>query len=88
MMRKHDMIKHIELSNTVLHSLIKQQKITFGGNNKQLKIYGLLGCKSGKRMKTKNRVFFSTEKEALSLGFRPCGHCMQQQYRNWKNETV
>lgn len=87
MMRKHDMIKHVELSNKVLHSLIKQQKITFGGN-KQLKIYGLLGCKSGKRMKTKNRVFFSTEKEALSLGFRPCGHCMQQQYRNWKNETV
>jgi hypothetical protein len=44
-----------------LRSKIKYQEIRFGGN-KKLKIYGLLNCKSGKRMKREKRVFFSNEK--------------------------
>jgi methylphosphotriester-DNA--protein-cysteine methyltransferase len=32
-------------------------------------------------MKKENRVFFKTETEAISAGFRPCGHCMPIRYR-------
>jgi len=50
-----------------------------------LKIYGTLNCKSGKRMKMVNRIFFRLEYEAISLGYRPCGHCMKKKYEVWKN---
>jgi methylphosphotriester-DNA--protein-cysteine methyltransferase len=63
--------------------LIKNGKVQFGGN-KKLKIYGTLHCKSGKRMKMENRVFFRSEPEARQAGYRPCGHCMPAAYREWK----
>ena len=66
-----------------LNALIKKAEIVLGGN-KQLKIYGMLSCKSGIRMKTENRVFFGSEEEAISLGYRPCGHCMRNEYQHWK----
>lgn len=75
------------MSDDDLRHNIKQQKIAFGGNMK-LKIYGTLSCKSGKKMKRANRVFFSSEKEAIANGFRPCGHCMKQKYQKWKNDTL
>ncbi len=81
------MVHHIELSNMIfsrsrkLKSLIEQGKVTLGGN-KQLKIYGTLQCKSGKRMKKENRVFFISEEEAISYGYRPCGHCLKIKYQN------
>ncbi len=87
------MMPHIELGNTIhsrrqkLKSLIEQGKITLGGN-KQLKIYGTLQCKSGKRMKMQNRLFFVSEKEAIHWGYRPCGHCMKSEYQNWKNGLI
>ncbi len=81
------MIQHSEISDSDLRSKIKRQEIYFGGN-KKLKIYGLLNCKSGKRMKRENRVFFSTENEATENGFRPCGHCMKTEYKNWKNGLI
>ena len=52
--------------------------------NERLKIYGTLGCKSGKRMKRQNRVFFLAEKEAIKEGFRPCGNCLKERYKNWR----
>jgi methylphosphotriester-DNA--protein-cysteine methyltransferase len=58
-----------------LHQLIKEKGIAFAGN-KRLKIYGTLSCKSGKRMKRENRIFFINEREAIAQGFRPCLHCM------------
>jgi len=48
-----------------------------------MKIYGTLHCRSGKRMKAKNRVFFSSVEEALRMGYRPCGHCRKYEYRLW-----
>jgi len=65
-----------------LRSLIRQGLVTLGGN-RRLKIYGTLSCSSGKRMKTENRVFFTTEQEALNAGYRPCGHCMRKEYKRW-----
>jgi methylphosphotriester-DNA--protein-cysteine methyltransferase len=67
----------------LLLSLIQNEQILLAGN-KKLKIYGLLTCSSGKRMKRENRVFFKSENEAMKNGFRPCGHCMKATYLKWK----
>jgi methylphosphotriester-DNA--protein-cysteine methyltransferase len=83
------MIKHINLGDSIfrrsrkLKELIDKGEIQFAGN-KKLKIYGTLNCSSGKRMKTENRVFFKSEREAESLDYRPCGHCMRGAYLQWK----
>jgi methylphosphotriester-DNA--protein-cysteine methyltransferase len=71
------MYYHERLSPSELKSLIKANKILFAGN-KNLKVYGTLHCGSGKRMKRLNRVFFGDEKEAITLGYRPCGNCMRK----------
>ena len=81
------MIQHNEISDKDLRTKIKNQEIRFGGN-KKLKIYGLLNCKSGKRMKKENRVFFVSEAEAIQNNFRPCGHCLKTEYNNWKNGII
>lgn len=81
------MIKHIDVDNSALFQKIKRKEILYGGNF-NLKIYGTLQCKSGKRMKRKNRVFFNTIHQAKELGFRPCGHCMRIAYKNWKNGLI
>src|SRR5690606_36849917 len=81
------MTRHSEISDNDLRSKIKQQEIRFGGNSK-LKIYGTLSCKSGKKVKRENRAFFSSEKEAIANGLRPCRHCRKPKYQKWKNEVI
>ncbi|OYU93634.1 MAG: metal-binding protein [Bacteroidetes bacterium B1(2017)] len=81
------MLSHLEIGPEDLHQKIRQKRISLGGNLK-LKIYGKLNCKSGKRMKKQNRVFFSSEEEAIEHNFRPCGHCMKSKYKTWKNGLV
>lgn len=73
------MYKHTDLPDQVLVRMIKHHEIRYAGNAR-LKIFGHLHCKSGKRMKKENRVFFKTETEAFAYGFRPCGHCMRDRY--------
>jgi methylphosphotriester-DNA--protein-cysteine methyltransferase len=86
------MIKHTELGyhpfkrSRELKMLLDNNEIALAGNSK-LKIYGTLNCSSGKRMKIENRVFFTSEEEALRLGYRPCGHCMLAAYRQWKTRN-
>ncbi len=82
-MKTHQSLLDEKGTNRVLLSFIKNRKILWAGNRK-LKIYGKLNCKSGKRMKPQNRVFFQNEQEAIALGFRPCGHCMRLEYLDWK----
>ncbi|MCF0050795.1 metal-binding protein [Dyadobacter sp. LJ53] len=83
------MFKHSDLgppsfqTSRKLKKLIDNDVICYSGNA-TLKIYGTLQCASGKRMKMKNRVFFSSVAEALAHGFRPCGHCMREAYLKWK----
>jgi hypothetical protein len=79
------MIRHSEINNIDLRLLLKQGKISLGGNSK-LKIYGTLQCISGKRMKRENRVFFTSEQEAQQHQFRPCGYCMKNEYQLWKQK--
>lgn len=81
------MLSNIELTNAEIRNNIKHNRIVWGGNQK-LKIYGTLSCKSGKKMKKENRVFFQSELEALQYGFRPCGHCMRNKYVQWKKELM
>lgn len=69
--------------NRQICRLRREGRLTLGGN-RRLKIYGLLSCRSGKRMLTANRVFFSGEAEAITHGYRPCAHCMPEAYRRWK----
>ncbi|MCH7316183.1 Ada metal-binding domain-containing protein [Acinetobacter sp. ANC 3882] len=81
------MWQHSELEQIVLHQKLKDGEILFAGNS-QLNIYGRLTCGSGKRMLKKNRVFFLNENEAITQGYRPCGHCMKQAYKKWKDATI
>lgn len=80
------MIKHSVVSSVFIRIQIKNKQICFAGNNR-LKIYGLLSCKSGKRMKKENRVFFKSEMDALKNGFRPCGHCLKKKFQKWIYST-
>ena len=73
---------HFERSRNLL-SKIKSGEISSGGNRK-LKIFGCLDCRTGKRMKVENRVFFQSEAEAINLGYRPCAVCMRSEYLRWK----
>ncbi|MEQ9287287.1 MAG: Ada metal-binding domain-containing protein [Cyclobacteriaceae bacterium] len=77
------MVRHCEISNPELLKKIRAREINFAGNAR-LKIYGRLNCKSGKRMKKENRVFFASDGEATRHHYRPCGHCMGKYYKQWK----
>lgn len=74
---------HKNIPDALLHAKIRNGEICLGGNEK-LRIYGLLHCTSGKRMKRNNRVFFTSEQDALKHYYRPCGHCLKADYVKWK----
>lgn len=78
------MIIHPSLTDYDVRLLIRNNKINYAGNSK-LKIFGLLACPSGKRMKKVNRVFFKSEQEARHYGYRPSGNCLPAQFKEWKN---
>lgn len=83
------MIEHLQMGSTTaqrsarFRQLYRKGDIALGGYRKG-RIYGTLRCASGKRMLTANRVFFVSETEAIAQGYRPCGHCMPTQYKQWK----
>lgn len=70
---------------------LSPEKGTLGGNGKA-KIYGRLDCPAALRalahpakdVYIKTRVFFKDEKTAFAAGFRPCGTCMREHYKLWK----
>lgn len=56
---------------------------------RKLKIYGRLDCPSALRHiaagnYVRYRVFFADEETALAAGYRPCGVCMKEYHRLWK----
>lgn len=81
------MIAHLSLTVSTLHGHIRRKEICWAGN-RRLKIYGRLQCRSGKKIDPRHRVFFASEQEAIASGYRPCGHCLQKQYKTWKNEFI
>lgn len=84
------MLKHIDMGAGATErrkqtgKLIRKGMITLGGYEPG-KIYGLLSCPAGKRMKLTNRIFFKDEQEAITAGYRPCGRCLNKKYREWKS---
>ena len=65
---------------------------TFGGNSKG-RIYGRLDCPSALSairrypgVYEKSRVFFADEKTALAAGYRPCGNCLREQFREYMDD--
>ena len=63
------------------------------GGHKKLKIYGRLDCPSALRyiekgQYVKQRVFFADEETAIAAGYRPCGVCMKEQYKKWKESQT
>ena len=59
------------------------------GGHVRLKIYGRLDCQNALRwidkgFYVKHRVFFANEQTAQAAGFRPCGCCMKNEYKAWK----
>ncbi|MGC3944065.1 MAG: Ada metal-binding domain-containing protein [Chryseolinea sp.] len=80
------MISHNDLDGTEFRKLIRAGTIVLAGNRK-LRIYGLLSCRSGKRMNKTNRVFFHSIEEAIQSGYRPCGNCLRHAYNTWRNRA-
>ncbi len=62
------------------------------GGNRTSKIYGSLECPTANRYVKlgtyqKSRVFFASENDAILAGYRPCGHCMREEYKAWKTRS-
>lgn len=63
------------------------------GGNRNGKLYGRLDCPTALRYVAqgtyqKCRVFFHSEEEAISCGFRPCARCLPEKYAAWKAAQV
>ena len=59
------------------------------GGHKGNKGYGRLDCPSALRWiargyYVKQRVFFADEATAIAAGYQPCGTCMKERYKMWK----
>ena len=80
--KRQDMLSHHSLTDQDVWHAIRHGLIRYGGH-RGAHIYGRLTCAAGKRMRKSMRVFFSSKKEALLHGFRPCGHCMPDAFRQW-----
>lgn len=86
------MILHTDkIERNEIIKLIKSGQVTMGGHRK-LKIYGHLNCPNAKRWikkghYVKQRVFFTSESEAIENGYRPCGCCMKEEYKEWKKAS-
>ena len=81
------MINDSETNRKDIVRKIKKAAICFAGNS-PMKIYGLLYCNTGKRMKTCNRVFFSSQQEAIDNNYRPSGHCMKAYTNNGNKANI
>lgn len=71
---------------------LSEEKGSLGGH-KVKKIYGRLDCPSALRYIAKgqyvqHRVFFKDEETAIAAGYRPCGICMKEKYRIWKEKQA
>ena len=59
-----------------------------GGHSRQ-KVYGRLDCPVAlsflrRGFEPRFRVFFADEDVAIAAGYRPCGACLREKYREWK----
>ncbi len=83
--------KHYYLQDENDKTYLSNQPGRLGGHHK-LKIYGRLDCPSAARYIAKgqyvrHRVFFEDEEIAIAAGYRPCGVCMKEAYKKWKEKN-
>jgi methylphosphotriester-DNA--protein-cysteine methyltransferase len=62
------------------------------GGHRSTRIYGRLDCAAALRAIARGRyvsqrVFFATELDAISAGYRPCAVCLPAAYAEWKART-
>ena len=60
------------------------------GGHRGTRIYGRLDCPSALRAIARGcypryRVFFADEATAIAAGYRPCGTCCSDRYKEWKS---
>lgn len=63
------------------------------GGHARRRVYGRLDCPSAllwlaKGHYAEHRVFFASEDDAITVGFRPCGRCLPEDYRLWKQQQT
>jgi hypothetical protein len=87
-----DTVKKYKLLGADGELYLSETPGTYGGNGK-LKIYGRLDCPSAlstiKRFPgsyEKSRVFFADEETALAAGYRPCGNCLREKYKEYMSD--
>lgn len=74
---------------------LSEEKGALGGN-RETRVYGLMDCPAARRALSletrdhyiKNRVFFKDETTALAAGFRPCGSCQREKYKQYKADPI
>lgn len=60
------------------------------GGHRRSRIYGRLDCPSAARAIARggpypaHRVFFATEADAVSAGYRPCAVCLPHEHARWR----
>lgn len=62
------------------------------GGHRSTRIYGRLDCTAALRALGRGgyigqRVFFATEQDAISAGYRPCAICLPEAYARWRART-
>jgi methylphosphotriester-DNA--protein-cysteine methyltransferase len=68
--------------------MVWRGEVRLGGHRKN-KLYGRLDCRVANQYLRrgtyqKNRVLFENEGEAIRAGYRPCGACLPNHYKVWK----
>ena len=59
------------------------------GGHARTRVYGRLDCPVAlsllrRHFTPRHRVFFADESVAIAAGYRPCGACLREKYREWK----
>ena len=73
---------------------LSSEKDTLGGYHRgNQKIYGRLDCKNALRHiaeghYVKWRAFFKVEATAIAAGYHPCGKCMHEHYKLYKDGKI
>ena len=68
------------------------EKGRFGGH-RRTRVYGTMDCPIAlsllrRGFEPRHRVFFADEETAIAAGYRPCGACLRERYREWKADAT
>ena len=84
-------VKHYRLVGPDGADLLSVTPGTLGGH-RRTRVYGRLDCRVALSLIARgfdvrrHRVFFADEATAVAAGYRPCGACLRDEYRRWKNQ--